>query len=123
LCVLSSFHLTACSEERAVRRAREAAEEIQKSIPDVDAVALSQQVDPTLVKEVQTHLTALKEYQGEISGKLDSVTINAIQAFQRSEGLRDDGLLDEKTLERLRTSAAKRQAAEGEARQRPASSV
>jgi peptidoglycan hydrolase-like protein with peptidoglycan-binding domain len=42
------------------------------------------------------------EYLGEVNGKLDSVTVNAIQAFQRSRGLRDDGLLDERTKRELR---------------------
>ena len=43
----------------------------------------------------------------EANGKLDSVTINAIQAFQRSAGLKDDGIIDAHTREKL-AAAAKR---------------
>jgi peptidoglycan hydrolase-like protein with peptidoglycan-binding domain len=81
------------------------AEKIQQSIIDVEAVALAQKVDPAVVSEVQRHLTTIKEYQGEITGKLDSVTINAIQAFQRTAGLKDDGLLSEDTRRKLAAAA------------------
>ncbi len=107
----------ACTEEQAEQRAREVAEKIQKSIPDVDAVALSQQVDPDVLKEVQRQLTTLNEYQGEVTGELDLVTVNAIQAFQRSAAarepvwwppwwhLKDDGILNQRTRELLAEAA------------------
>jgi murein L,D-transpeptidase YcbB/YkuD len=34
------------------------------------------------------------------------VTVNAIEAFQRRAGLRDDGLLDEETVRRLDEAAS-----------------
>jgi peptidoglycan hydrolase-like protein with peptidoglycan-binding domain len=55
---------------------------------------------------VQENLTAIHEYQGEISGKFDSVTVNAIQAFQRASGLEDNGIVDARTRERLQAAAA-----------------
>jgi peptidoglycan hydrolase-like protein with peptidoglycan-binding domain len=92
--------------QSAEDRAREAAEEISRSQPNVEATALAQTVDESTVKTAQEHLKLLHEYQGEIDGALDSVTVNAIQAFQRSAGLRDDGLLNERTRERLARAAA-----------------
>lgn len=92
-----------CSDEEAERRAKQAAEKIKESMPDVVAKALAQEVAADDVKMAQSALTAAKEYQGEINGKLDSVTVNAIQAFQRTHGLRDDGILNDKTKARLRS--------------------
>jgi peptidoglycan hydrolase-like protein with peptidoglycan-binding domain len=86
-------------------RARETAEKIQKSMVDVEAVALDQKTAPAVVSEVQRNLTAINEYQGEISGKLDSVTINAIQSFQRTAGLEDDGIITDATRQKLAAAA------------------
>jgi peptidoglycan hydrolase-like protein with peptidoglycan-binding domain len=90
----------ACSKESAVARARAAAEKAKESMPDVEAKALAQKVAPEEVKRAQEALTAVHEYQGEINGELDAVTVNAIEAFQRSRGLRGNGMLTQKT-ERL----------------------
>jgi len=97
----------ACTSQTPEERAREAAEQIKESMPDIEAIALAQAIDAAVVEEVQRQLTALHEYQGEANGKLDSVTINAIQAFQRSAGLKDDGIIDAHTREKL-AAAAKR---------------
>jgi len=91
-----------CSDAETERRAREAAEQVRSSIPDVQARALEQKVTAEDVRLAQAALTAAKEYQGEINGELDRVTINAIQAFQRAHGRRDDGILDPETLNLLR---------------------
>jgi peptidoglycan hydrolase-like protein with peptidoglycan-binding domain len=91
----------ACSDADTERRGRETFEKVQESMPNRIAVALEQKVTPEEVAEAQKSLTAAKEYMGEINGKLDAVTVNAIQAFQRSRGLEDDGLLDDKTKELL----------------------
>ena len=55
---------------------------------------------------MQKNLTVINEYQGEIDGKLDSVTVNAIQAFQRTAGLKDDGLITAATRQKLAAAAA-----------------
>lgn len=94
-----------CSRESVEERARQAAEKMQKSMVDVEAVALEQQTTPEIVSEVQRNLTAVNEYQGEINGTLDSVTINAIQAFQRTAGLKDDGIITAQTREKLAAAA------------------
>jgi peptidoglycan hydrolase-like protein with peptidoglycan-binding domain len=99
--------LAACNQQSAEERAREQAEKIQKSMVDVEAVALDQKASPELVSEVQRNLTAINEYQGEINGTLDSVTINAIQAFQRSAGLKDDGIITAQTRAKLAAAATK----------------
>lgn len=100
--------LVACSQQSAEDRAREQAEKIQKSMVDVEAIALDQKASPEVVSEAQRNLTAINEYQGEINGTLDSVTINAIQAFQRAAGLPDNGILTDKTREKLASAATKK---------------
>jgi len=96
-----------CGRKSVEDRARDAAEKIQSEQVDVEAVALDQKAPADVVSEVQRNLTAINEYQGEINGKLDSVTINAIQSFQRTAGLKDDGLINDKTREKLTAAAAK----------------
>ena len=105
LLALSLSALGACSGGSREERERQARKEIMESIKDVEAIALEQKVDAAVVKQVQGQLAALKEYQGEVNGKLDSVTINAIQAFQRTAGLEDDGILDETTRTKLTQAA------------------
>jgi peptidoglycan hydrolase-like protein with peptidoglycan-binding domain len=105
LALLSLLLAPGCESKTIEEREREAADAISRSIQDVDSVALAQQVDPAVVKEVQQHLTAVHEYQGEINGKLDAVTINALQAFERSQDLRDDGIIDGEVRERLAAAA------------------
>ena len=95
----------ACSKQSVEDRAREQAEKIQRGMVDVEAVALEQQAPADVVSEVQRHLTAINEYQGEIDGKIDSVTVNAIQAFQRTAGLKDNGLLTSDTRRKLAAAA------------------
>jgi len=103
LWILSAALLTciSCSQQRTAERAKEAAERVRASLSDVDAPALAQKVDEKVVRRVQEELKAIDEYQGEVTGKLDPVTLNAIQAFQRSQGLDDSGFLNPKTLKRL----------------------
>ena len=96
-----------CHGQTVEERAKETLEKIQKGMVDVEAVALDQKADAATVTEVQRNLTAISEYQGEITGKLDSVTVNAIQAFQRSAGLKDDGIISNATREKLAAAAAK----------------
>jgi hypothetical protein len=103
--LLPVVFLVGCSQESPTERAQKAVEEIRRSIPDPDATAIAQKTDTETVKEVQQRLTTLKEYMGEINGKLDGVTINAIEAFQRSAGLPDNGILDNRTLKKLRQAA------------------
>ena len=107
LLVLCLIGGVGCSKEGAELRAREAAEKMKESLPDVDGKALAQKLAPEEVRHAQQALTTLKEYQGEINGQLDSITVNALQAFQRSQGLRDDGILNDVTKRRLQEAASK----------------
>jgi peptidoglycan hydrolase-like protein with peptidoglycan-binding domain len=94
-----------CSRKSVEDRAREQAEKIQHELVDVDAVALDQKAPADLVSEVQRNLTTINEYQGEINGTIDSVTVNAIQSFQRTAGLKDDGIITPQTREKLAAAA------------------
>jgi peptidoglycan hydrolase-like protein with peptidoglycan-binding domain len=97
--------LVACTGKSEEERAREAEEEIDKSMPEVEATALAQTVGEDVVKEVQRNLTKIHEYQGEINGVLDSVTLNALEAFQRSLGEPDNGIIDDKVRRKLEEAA------------------
>lgn len=91
-----------CDEAERERRAREAAEQMKESIPDVHAHALEQQATAAEIELAQRALAKEKEYMGPVDGKLDRVLINAVQAFQRRHGLEDNGILAGRTLELLR---------------------
>ncbi|MGH7806311.1 MAG: peptidoglycan-binding domain-containing protein, partial [Candidatus Binatia bacterium] len=83
--------LAACSSggdetktsEAMEERMREIEKRIKESMPKVQEEALGQKVAPEIVKTAQENLKKLNEYQDEPSGKIDEVTVNAIQAFQR----------------------------------------
>jgi hypothetical protein len=97
--------LVACTGKSREEREREAAEEIDKSIPHVEATALAQTVSEDVVKEVQRNLATIHEYQGEINGVLDSVTLNAVEAFQRSIDEPDNGIIDDQLRRKLAQAA------------------
>jgi peptidoglycan hydrolase-like protein with peptidoglycan-binding domain len=99
--------LAACTGKNAETRAREAEKKIKDSIPDVVGAALAQKATPEQIKRAQQELKVLSEYLGEPTGQLDAVTVSAIQAFQRTEGLKADGMLTDKTMRLLQEAAAK----------------
>ena len=99
--------LAECNGHTAETRAREAAEKIKESMPDVEAKALAQKVDAAQVKQAQEALRKVNEYLGDADGKLDAVTVNSIEAFQRAHGLKADGMLNDKTQRVLQDAAAK----------------
>jgi len=107
LVLAAAIALAGCKGKDAETRAREAERKIRESIPDVMGAALAQPVTADEVKQVQANLRALNEYLGEATGTLDAVTVSAIQAFQRTHGLKDDGILNEKTKRLLQEAAAK----------------
>ena len=102
------FTTVGCSSDDTERRAREAAEKIKESMPDVESKALAQKTNPENVKLAQEALTAAHEYMGEINGTLDSVTVNSIEAFQGSHGVKGDGILNDKTMGLLKETLAKK---------------
>ncbi len=109
LVVTAALTAAACSKQSDEERARDVMEKIEKGMVDVEGIALEQKLDAAVVSETQRNLTTINEYQGEITGKLDSVTINAIQAFQRTAGLNDDGIITEATRQKLAAAAARGQ--------------
>ena len=82
--VLAAYGCASGDPEQA---GREAAARAKAAIRAIDADAYDQKIAPEVVKTVQQQLTAIKEYQGPIDGKLDPVTLNAFEAFQRSQGV------------------------------------
>ena len=105
--LLLGLAASACSIPTDEDRAKAAEESAKKSLVAIDHGALEQKVDPDKVKKLQQQLTAVNEYKGDINGKLDQVTVNAYEAFQRSNGLTPDGMLNDKTLKMLDEAAAK----------------
>ena len=99
--------LLGCEAADPAKAGREAAERAKAAIRAIDADAHEQKVAPEVVKKVQEQLTAIKEYQGPIDGKLDPVTLNAFEAFQRSLGLTADGMFTDKVLAKLAEAAAR----------------
>jgi putative peptidoglycan binding protein len=96
---------SACDKQSAELRARQAAEKMKESLPDVDGKALTQKLPAEEVRQMQQGLAAVHEYQGDVNGELDQVTVNALQAFQRAHGLRDDGVWSDATKRRLQEAA------------------
>lgn len=99
--------VAACDIPTEEERAKAAEARAKESLVAIDAHALEQKVDPEVVKKVQEQLTVLNEYMGPVNGKLDQVTINAYEAFQRSNGIYPDGMIDDDTLRLLEQAAAK----------------
>jgi len=94
------------TSKKMEERMREIETRVKESMPKTQQIALAQKVDPAVVKKAQEQLKMLKEYlEDPPSGKIDMVTVNAIEAFQRHVGLRDDGLLDDETRRRLDDAA------------------
>jgi len=106
-CALS-LAVAGCTMPTDEDRARAAEESAKESLVAIDHGALEQKVDPEVVKKVQEQLIALNEYMGPANGKLDQVTVNAFEAFQRSNDLHPDGMFTQKTLRLLDEAAAKR---------------
>lgn len=105
--LLLGLTASACSIPTDQDRAKAAEESAKKSLVAIDHAALEQKVDAEKVKKIQQQLIAVKEYKGDVNGKLDQVTVNAYEAFQRSNGLYPDGMLNDKTLKLLEEAAAK----------------
>jgi peptidoglycan hydrolase-like protein with peptidoglycan-binding domain len=108
--MLTVLLLAGCTGKSPEERARAELEKMKESVPDVEAKALAQKAGPEEVKQAQAALTALHEYQGEVNGQLDAVTVNSIQAFQTSHGFEADGILTEKVQRALQDAAGKAKA-------------
>jgi Putative peptidoglycan binding domain len=107
LALVAAVALAACSSPSQEELGRRAVEEGKASSRALDAAAHEQKIDPETVKRVQQELTTLKEYMGPITGKLDPVTLNAFEAFQRSRGMDADGMMTDDALSQLTEAASK----------------
>ena len=58
------------------------------------------------VKAVQERLKELGYYKNTCDGNFGSVTVNAVKAFQKKNGLTQDGKVTESTLKKLNSSSA-----------------
>ncbi len=58
------------------------------------------------VKAVQQRLKELNYYDATCDGQFGNVTVNAVKAFQKKNGLPDDGLVGKTTLKKLNSSSA-----------------
>ena len=97
-----------CSHKSLEERAREQAEKVIGAMGEAQNQAMEQKASPEDITQAQQALTRVHEYMGEVNGKLDAVTINAIQAYQRTHGLKDDGILNGKTQRLLSAEVAQK---------------
>lgn len=104
---------SACTFPTDQERAKAAEESAKKSLIAIDHLALEQKVDPERLKKIQKELTAINEYMGPVNGKLDQVTVNSFEAFQRRNGYFPDGLFTDKQLKLLEQTAAQQGGAKG----------
>ncbi len=104
--LLAAAMIAGCASKDPDAALKAAAERAKAAIKSIDHAAFQQKVEPAEVKQVQQQLTAIQEYMGPIDGQLNAVTLNAVEAFQRSEELSPDGMLTQETLSRLSEAAA-----------------
>jgi peptidoglycan hydrolase-like protein with peptidoglycan-binding domain len=99
------------TSESMKKRMKEMEKKAKESLPKTQELALKQTVAPETLRQVQQQLAVLREYLDEPTGKMDFVTVNAIEAFQLHVGLPDDGQLTDETLSRLRQEATAEESA------------
>lgn len=109
LCALgAALALAACDVPTQEEKARAAEAKAKESLVAIDHLALSQKLDPKLVERIQQNLTKLNEYMGPINGKLDQITVNAYEAFQRANDMTPDGMITDDGLRLLDAAAQAR---------------
>lgn len=77
-----------------------------RKVEDIKGQRFTTQSDR--VKDIQKKLKKLGMYKGNITGLLDSNTINAIKRFQQKAGIDVSGILDFKTLIELNKADEKK---------------
>jgi peptidoglycan hydrolase-like protein with peptidoglycan-binding domain len=97
---------SACDVPTPEEKAKAAEEIAKRSMLAVDHAALEQKLDPKVVEKLQQQLAALNEYMGPVNGKLDQVTVNAYEAFQRENDMTPDGIVTEQGLRLLDEAVA-----------------
>ncbi len=100
--------LAACDVPTQEEKARAAEQRAKESLVAIDHAALSQELDPKLVEQIQRNLATLNEYMGPINGKLDQITVNAYEAFQRANDMTPDGMITDEGVRLLEEQARAR---------------
>lgn len=72
-----------------------------KTLAPIDGVSIRLNDQGQLVTKVQTRLTELGYYTGDISGKYTTATRNAVKTFQKKHGITADGVCGASTQEKL----------------------
>ena len=103
--LVAALVVPACSSKLTEEKARAAEKRARESIQPLDQGALEQELPKETVSKVQKELTTLKEYMGPITGKLDQVTLNAFESFQRKNDILANGRFNDKTLRLLESAA------------------
>ena len=63
-----------------------------KTLPAIDGQTVSSGDRGVLVRTIQSRLNELGYYTGVISGTYDTATVKAVRAFQKTNGLKQDGV-------------------------------
>lgn len=61
---------------------------------------------PQTIQKAQQALKERGFYKGELSGRMDAATRDAVKAFQAQQGIRETGRLNKETRQRLGIEAA-----------------
>jgi hypothetical protein len=72
-----------------------------ENIPDTTQPRENQVISPAEIRSAQKALKARGHDPGEITGRLDGATQDALRDFQKSQNLPPSGVLDDKTAARL----------------------
>lgn len=67
-------------------------------------LASDQAVNPT---EAQTYLKNLQYYDGDVDGNFGSLSVSALKAFQKNNGLKDNGAMTSETVQKLFSGTAR----------------
>ncbi|MBQ8654797.1 MAG: peptidoglycan-binding protein [Clostridia bacterium] len=72
-----------------------------KTLAPVDGISIKLNDKGALVKKVQTRLTELGYYAGDVNGTYDKTTRAAVKTFQKKNGLTADGICGDETQKKL----------------------
>ena len=72
----------------------------------IEDAVLSKSSKGDAVKQLQQRLKELGYYSSSCDGNFGNVTVNALKAFEKKNGLTVDGIADEATLKKLNSSSA-----------------
>ena len=68
-----------------------------KTLPVIEGMTITSGDRGVMVRTIQSRLQKLGYYTGTVSGSYDAVTVKAVQAFQKQNGLKQDGICGAET--------------------------